>query len=60
VYWLLNEQHRSLLAFVIAKAESLWRSTVSQKPYRIAGTRSLHAVDYRIGHFCSLLAMTSE
>ena len=34
-------------SFVIARAESPWRSTGTQNPHRIVGMRSLHAVDYR-------------
>ncbi|MBT5914800.1 MAG: hypothetical protein HOH60_00480 [Opitutae bacterium] len=40
-----------LSSFVIARAESLWRSTGTQTPHRIVGMRSLHAVDCRVGRY---------
>ena len=45
-------------SFVIARAESPWRSTVSGRANRIIRTRPLYAVDCRVGHLGSLLAMT--
>jgi hypothetical protein len=44
---------------VIARAESPWRSTVSREADGLVRTRRLHAVDFRVGHLRSLLAMTS-